>query len=83
MLMQPGQDRMKTLQVKVKPNARESRLVELDDGTWLAQVKSPPVDGRANAELIVLVARHFGVRKSQVSIRSGASGRVKLVQVEI
>lgn len=73
---------MKTIQVKVKPNARVSLLEEQPDGSWLAQLKSPPVDGKANVELIALVARHFGRRKSQVSIRSGASGRMKLVQVD-
>jgi uncharacterized protein len=72
---------MKTLQVKVKPNARESRLDVQPDGTWLAQLKSPPVDGKANEELIALVARHFGCRKAQVTLRSGASGRLKLLQV--
>lgn len=70
-----------TLLVKVKPNARQSVLAEQADGTWLAQIKSPPIDGKANEELIALVARHFGVRKAQVVIRSGASGRMKLVMV--
>ena len=73
---------MATLQVKVKPNARASTLEQQADGTWLAQLKAPPVDGKANEELIALVARHFGRRKSQVTIRSGASGRMKLVQVD-
>ncbi|MGY4831693.1 DUF167 domain-containing protein [Sphaerotilaceae bacterium SBD11-9] len=73
---------MKTLQIKVKPNARVSELAAQPDGSWLAQLKSPPVDGKANEELIALVARHFGLRKSQVVIRSGASGRMKLVQVD-
>lgn len=73
---------MTTLQIKVKPNARVSTLDQQADGTWLAQLKSPPVDGKANLELIALVAKHLGRRKSQVSIRSGASGRMKLVQVD-
>lgn len=73
---------MKTLQVKVKPNARVSGLEQLDDGTWLARIKSPPVDGKANAELVALIAQRFGVLKAQVSIRSGASGRMKLVRIE-
>ncbi len=73
---------MKTIQVKVKPNARVSALEQSGDGTWLARVKSPPVDGKANQELVTMVARHFGVRKAQVSIRSGASGRLKLVRIE-
>ena len=69
------------LQVRVKPNARASSLVEQEDGTWLAQLKSPPVDGKANAELIALVAERFGCRKSAVTIKAGAGGRMKLVKV--
>jgi uncharacterized protein (TIGR00251 family) len=72
---------MPTLQVKVKPNARQSMLSQQADGSWLAELKSPPVDGKANEELIALVARHFGCRKAQVTIRSGASGRLKLLQI--
>jgi uncharacterized protein (TIGR00251 family) len=72
----------RALQIKVKPNSRVSGLEEAGDGTWIARVKSPPVDGKANAELVELVAAHFGCRKSAVVIRSGASGRLKLVRIE-
>lgn len=72
----------RVIRIKVKPNSRASILEQHDDGTWLAQIKSPPVDGKANEELIVLVAKHFGCRKSEVSIKSGASSRIKLVQIE-
>jgi uncharacterized protein (TIGR00251 family) len=72
----------KTIQVRVKPNARASILVEESPGVWSAQLKSPPVDGKANEELIALVARQFGCRRSAVSIKGGASGRVKLVRIE-
>ncbi len=72
---------MKTIRVKVKPNARASALEQSSDGTWLARVKSLPIDGKANAELITLIARHFNLRKAQVSIKSGRSGRMKLVEI--
>ncbi len=70
------------IQVKVKPGARASTLEQTPDGTWLAQLKSPPVDGKANKELIALVAQRFECRKSAVTIKSGASGRMKLVHIE-
>lgn len=70
------------LQVKVKPNAGVSSLSEGADGTWHAQLKSPPVDGKANQELIALVARHFGCRKSTVVIHAGVTSRTKLVKIE-
>lgn len=72
---------MRTLRVKVKPGARVDELAELEDGTWQARVKASPVDGKANAALIALVARHFGVPKARVQIKSGASGRLKLVTI--
>lgn len=70
------------MRIKVKPRARNSELVQVPDGTWLARLKSPPVDGKANEELVALVAIHFKCRKTAVSIKSGASGRTKLVKVE-
>jgi uncharacterized protein (TIGR00251 family) len=70
------------IRVKVKPNARESRLEQSSDDTWSARIKSPPVDGKANEELVALIARRFGVRKAQVSIQSGASGSMKWVRIE-
>lgn len=72
----------KTLTIKVRPNGRTQSLEALPDGTWRAQLRSPPVDGRANEELIALLAEHFGVRKSAVVVKSGASGRTKIVRIE-
>jgi uncharacterized protein len=72
-----------TIQIKVKPNARVSSLEETADETWLAQLKSLPIDGKANEELISLVAKHFGCRKADVKIKSGAGARMKLVQIGV
>ena len=69
------------LQVKVKPNARASRLEQLADGSWSAQLRAAPVDGAANEELIALIAAQFGVAKSKVAIRGGASTRRKWISV--
>ena len=71
----------RVIQIRVKPNSRASLLQRMEDETWVAHVKAAPVDGKANEELIALVAKHFGCRKSEVSIKAGAGGRVKLVQV--
>jgi uncharacterized protein (TIGR00251 family) len=71
------------LQVKVKPRSRTSELVRAADGTWLARLKSPPVDGKANEELIALIAAHFQCRRAAISIKSGASARLKIIKVEI
>lgn len=74
---------MPTIDVKAKPNARQSSLAQLSDGTWLAQLKSPPVDGKANQELVSLVAKQFGVSKCDVIIKTGSSGRLKRVVINV
>jgi len=71
-----------TLQVKVKPRANTSSLEQASDGTWVAKLKSPPVDGKANKELVALIAEHFKCGKAAVTIKAGASGRTKLVKIE-
>jgi uncharacterized protein len=70
------------LQVKVKPRAKVSELSQGADGTWVARLKSSPVDGKANAELVGLVAEKFQCSKAAVTIKAGATGRIKLLKVE-
>lgn len=70
------------LQVKVRPNAKVSSLEQEPDGTWVARLKAASVDGKANEELVSLVAERFRCRKAAVTIKTGAGGRMKLVRVD-
>ena len=78
---EPGHSQV-LLQVRVKPRSRTAELVRAPDGTWIARLKAPPVDGKANAELIALVAAHLKCPKAAVSIKSGTTGRLKIVKVD-
>ncbi len=71
-----------TLQIAVKPRARVSELAQAADGTWTAKLKAPPIDGKANEELVALVAERFRCRRADVTIKAGASGRTKLVRID-
>ncbi len=71
-----------SIRIKVKPGAKVSALAREPDGSWAARLRSPPVDGKANRELIALVAERFRCPKSAVTIKAGKSGRMKLVRVE-
>jgi uncharacterized protein YggU (UPF0235/DUF167 family) len=70
------------IEVRVKPRARASTFEPAGDGTFVAQLKASPVAGKANEELIALVARHFGCSRRAVSIKSGASARTKRLQID-
>lgn len=79
--MRDRQEAAVILRIKVKPNSRAASLAPAEEGWWVARVTAPPVDGRANEELIGLVAEHFGCPRSLVTVKSGGSGRTKLVTV--
>jgi uncharacterized protein (TIGR00251 family) len=68
-------------EVRVKPNAKVSGLEKQADGTWIARVKAPPLEGKANEAVIRLVSEYFGVNKAQVLIRIGMKGRLKQLEI--
>ncbi len=70
------------LGVQVKPNARESKVVGWADArTVILAIAAPPVEGKANDEVVRFLARALGLPKSSVSIERGASARIKLVSL--
>lgn len=72
---------MALLKIKVKPNSKQQALQKEADGSFTVHLKSPPVEGKANQELIQFLAKHLGVPKSQIMIKSGLSSRHKFVEV--
>ncbi len=70
------------IQVKVKPNSKQQKIEQSADGSWIIRLKSPPVNGKANQELINLLAKHFQVAKKQIKIKAGLSAKNKLIEID-
>lgn len=68
--------------VKVKPNSKVQKIETEADGSLNVHLKSPPVDGKANEELITLLAKRFDLPKSYIRIKSGLSSRQKLIEID-
>jgi uncharacterized protein len=73
---------MARITIKVHPRARRSAITGRLGDAWKLDLKSPPVDGKANEECIRFLAELAGVPRSQVKIVSGASSRLKAVQID-
>ena len=73
---------MGRIAVVVSPGARRTELVGRHGGAWKARVAAPPERGRANDAVCGLLAGLLGVRRDEVSIAAGGSGRRKVVAVE-
>ncbi len=70
------------IQVKVKPNSKQQKIEQSRDGIWIIRLKSPPVDGKANRELIKLLAKKFKISQKQITIKAGLSAKNKLIEIE-
>ncbi len=67
--------------VKVKPNAKRQEIVEKPGGSLFVSLKSPPRAGKANQELIKILAKQYGVARSQVTIKSGLTSKNKWIEI--
>ncbi len=67
------------LKVRVVPNAKKQEVIEGE--VWKVKVRAPPEGGRANEELIEILAKHFGVKKSAVKILKGLKSREKVIVI--
>lgn len=72
---------MQTIKVKVKPKAREEKVVE-QDGRLVVYVRAIPEKGQANEAVRKLLARHLGVAKTCLTLKSGARSSEKVFVYE-
>ena len=71
----------KLIHVKVTPKARENSVREGVRDAYKVRLTAPPVEGKANKALIKIIAEHFNLKKSQVSIVKGIKGKEKVIRL--
>lgn len=69
------------IKIKVKPNSKFQSINEQTDGSFIVYLKSPPVEGKANAELIKILSEKFKIPKTNIKIKSGIASRQKIVEI--
>ncbi|MCB0417442.1 MAG: DUF167 domain-containing protein [Bdellovibrionaceae bacterium] len=67
--------------VQIKPNSRKESVEKNADGSYTVRVNAPPVEGKANARLLVVLAEHFGVPKSRLELIAGHKSKKKTVEI--
>jgi len=69
------------LTVKACPRANRTEVAGIDADWIRVRIQAPPVDGKANAELIRFFTEKLDLPKRSVEIMSGDTGRVKRVKL--
>jgi len=81
-----GRDSIATrieVKVRVYARARKQEIDELPSGELKLKVKSPPVQGKANREVIEALSSYFRLSPSRIKIIRGEKSRLKLVSLEV
>lgn len=76
----PGARRL-TLTVHVQPNASASALDGLHGDALKVRIAAAATENKANAALVAFLRELLGLRAGQVSIRHGARGRRKILEI--
>ena len=71
------------IKVKVIPKASNKRIKKLGKNSYKIHLTAPPVDGKANKQLIELIADKLNISKSQVKIVRGETSRKKVIEIDV
>lgn len=69
------------VRVKVIPRAKKSEIITLDKGCLKVKLTAPPIKNKANIELIEVLSKFYGVKKSAIKILQGQHSREKVIEV--
>ena len=67
--------------LKVKLKASQGKVVKIDETHYQVYVTQPPEKGKANKQIIKLLADYFGVSLSKINIIAGEKGKEKVVEI--
>lgn len=67
------------LAVRVQPGAKKSEITGKHGNAVRVRLQAPPVEGKANQELLRLLAAELGLKKRQLQLKRGEHSRDKLI----
>jgi uncharacterized protein (TIGR00251 family) len=73
---------MATLSVHVVPNAKIDKVVGEHGSAIKIKLRAPAVEGKANAALIILLAKRLNVPARTIVLLRGHKSRDKLVRID-
>lgn len=69
------------LKVNILPNSSKNSIVGIYNSALKVKIQSPPVDGKANKEVIKFLSKTLKLSKSKISIVQGELQRNKVFEI--
>lgn len=70
------------IKIKVKPNSKTPGIEQVGQSSFIVRVKAKPQDGKANQEVIKVLAKHFHTTQSNIKILTGKTSGSKVITIE-
>lgn len=75
------QETQAIITVQVQPNASQNKITRFEDGVLYLKIAAPPVKGQANKALLEFLSSITGIRKSNLIIEKGMTGKRKVIVI--
>ena len=72
---------MPRVKFRIIPNARKTEFVGEHAGALKIKLCAPPVEGKANAELVKFLSKNLGVSKASIEFVSGETSKDKTLEI--
>jgi len=69
------------IQVQIQPGSSKDQIIGLHNGRLKIKISAPPVDGKANQNLIEFISKALGVSKSKIEILKGRTSKLKTLKI--
>lgn len=74
---------MPIVKFRITPNASKTEIIGPYNDAIKIKISAPPLDGKANGELVKFLSKNFGIPKNSIKIISGETARDKLVELPL
>ncbi|MFC1653726.1 DUF167 domain-containing protein [Patescibacteria group bacterium] len=72
---------MKKVLIHAIPNAKKNEVKVIADNILKVKVSAPPINGKANKELIKILSKHYKIHKSDITFIRGVSSDKKVIGI--
>lgn len=71
------------IRARIVTRAKENKIIKEPGGAWKLRVTAAPSGGKANEQVIELIAKEFATAKSNIEIVHGLTSRDKVIEVSL
>ena len=68
--------------IQIQPNAKRNEVTRFSDGILHLKITAPPIEGKANRELIAFLGEILNVSKSSIMLEKGATSKRKVLSIK-